>query len=880
MNANSKAKTYPAAASPAGREPTIPDATLPEFVLGQAHKRGGKRALVEAGTGRELSYEQLAAAVRGTGAWLAAQGVRPGDVLALCAPNSIEFAVTSYAALSAGAILTTVNPIASREEIVDQLRQTGTHWLVTTDGLFAPKLEGAARESGIAETFVISDGAEATPGARRLEVFWPGGEAESPRVDLNPSDVAFLPSSSGTTGLPKSVVLTHRNLVAGVHQTLLGQRVTEDEVVIAATPLFHILGFQAAMNLPLAMGATVVILPRFELGAFLRAIQDYGVTRASVVPPIVLALANSELTGDYDLSSLRVLLSGAAPLSVGVARACAQRVGCRVSQGYGLTELAGATHLAPDDGPDRPDSIGPVVPGVEWRVVDPETQADLGAGEPGELLVRSASAMRGYLNDPEATATTIDADGWVHTGDIVTFDSDGWFRVTDRIKELIKYKGYQVAPAELEEILLTHPAVADAAVVRSPDEAAGEVPKAFIVLKAPAPAAELMAWVAERVAPYKRLRRIEFTSHIPKSPSGKILHRLLADRESAAREADLTGTVVLISGGGRGLGRLLARTLGSAGASVGLLARSGGELAETVAEIELAGGTAAAAIADVTDHTVTAAAVAELRERLGPADVLINNAGVGGPVGPMWDADPAGWWRTFEVNLGGTYTLTRIVLPDMIAAGGGRILNITSNAGVYRWPLMSAYATSKAAVVKLTENLAAETRRHGVSVLSVDPGLLPIGLTEPGLNSAPAPGTPEARLAGWVRDRLASGHGADPGQAAHLILQLAAGRGDRLSGRHLTVADDLDSLVAHIDQIQRDDLRVLRVRTDGRPASQARRPGATTRRSPTPADAHGSAQVVRPQSVPAYYLGRPAHVWMAACRARKSHVAGRLRPEW
>jgi acyl-CoA synthetase (AMP-forming)/AMP-acid ligase II/NAD(P)-dependent dehydrogenase (short-subunit alcohol dehydrogenase family) len=874
MTPKSEAKTYTATATPTDCELVIPDGTLPEFVLGQAHKRGGKRALVEAGTGRELSYAQLAAAVRGAGAWLAAQGVRQGDVLALCAPNSIEFAVTSYAALSAGAILTTVNPIATGEEIGHQLRQTGACWLITTADLFAPKLEAVARASGIAETFVIGTNAEATPGARRFEVLRSGGETEVRSVDLSPSDVAFLPSSSGTTGLPKSVVLTHRNLVADVCQMLAMQRVTEDDVVIAALPMFHIFGFQLSLNLSLSQGATVVLLPRFELGAFLCAIQDYGVTRAEVVPPIVLALTSSELIDDHDLSSLRVLTSGAAPLGAGLAGACAQRIGCRVKQVYGLTELAGATHLAPDDGPDRPDSIGPALPGVQCRVVDPDTGADLGPGEPGELLVRSASAMRGYLGNPEATAATIDADGWVHTGDIVTFDDDGWFRVTDRIKELIKYKGFQVAPAELEEVLLTHPAVADCAVVRSPDEAAGEVPKAFVVLSAPATADEITTWVAERVAPYKRVRRVEFTDEIPKSPSGKILRRVLGERERAAREEDLTGTVVLISGGGRGLGRLLARTLASAGASVALIARSGGELAETVAEIELAGGTAAAATADVTDQAATAAAVAELRERLGPVDVLINNAGVHGPLGPMWDADPADWWRTLEINLRGVYALTRIVLPDMIAAGHGRILNITSNAGTYRWPLVSAYATSKAAVVKLTENLAAETRRHSVSVLSVDPGLLPIGLTEPMLNSTQDPDSTEARIADWVHDRMASGHGADPDQAAHLILQLARGRGDRLTGRHLTVTDDLDSLLARIDQIHREDLHTLRLRTGSAPATEHPGPEASPGRSRTRDDSRGAAHAVRAPSTLAYYLGRPAHVWLAAFRRGRSPADG------
>jgi acyl-CoA synthetase (AMP-forming)/AMP-acid ligase II len=198
-----------------------------------------------------------------------------------------------------------------------------------------------------------------------------------------------------------------------------------------------------------------------------------------------------------------------------------------------MTELAGGTHIVPDDGPDRLDGIGPALPGVECRVVDPATGSDTPPGEPGELWIRSESAMRGYLDDRQATASMVDADGWVHTGDVVTVDEEGWFRVTDRIKELIKYKGFQVAPAELEDVLLTHPAVADVAVVRSPDEHAGEVPKAFIVPRLPVAADELMAWVAERVASYKRIRRVEFVEQIPKSPSGKILRRLLLDREHA-----------------------------------------------------------------------------------------------------------------------------------------------------------------------------------------------------------------------------------------------------------------------------------------------------------------------------------------------------------
>jgi NAD(P)-dependent dehydrogenase (short-subunit alcohol dehydrogenase family) len=339
-------------------------------------------------------------------------------------------------------------------------------------------------------------------------------------------------------------------------------------------------------------------------------------------------------------------------------------------------------------------------------------------------------------------------------------------------------------------------------------------------------------------------------------------------------EDELAGAVVLVSGGGRGLGRVLARTLGRAGAAVALLARSGDELAAAVEEIEGAGGTAAASIADVTDQWALAAAVAELSERLGPPNVLINNAAIGGPAGPMQDVDPGDWWRTLEINLGGAFALTRIVLPKMIAAGSGRILNITSNAGAYRWPLASAYATSKAALIKLTENLAAETRRHGVSVFSVDPGLLPIGLTEPVLSSTPAPGTAEERIAGWTRSQLASGHGADPGRAARLILQLTAGHGDRLSGRHLTVTDDLDTLLARIDHIQREDLHTLRLRTDSVPMTRQAGTPTSPRRSSTPSDSQGTAHVDRPPTAPAYYLGRPASVYLAAFRRNKRQALG------
>jgi NAD(P)-dependent dehydrogenase (short-subunit alcohol dehydrogenase family) len=275
----------------------------------------------------------------------------------------------------------------------------------------------------------------------------------------------------------------------------------------------------------------------------------------------------------------------------------------------------------------------------------------------------------------------------------------------------------------------------------------------------------------------------------------------------------LDGMVALVSGGGRGVGRLLGARLAGAGAAVGLIARSADELAAAAGEINRAGGTAAAAVADVADHRAAAAAVSELRHQLGTADVLINNAGVSGPVGPLWQVQTAEWWRAIEVNLGGAFVLTQLALEHMIPAGKGRIINITSYAGVYRWPLLSAYAASKAALVKLTETLAEETRPHGVSVFSVDPGLLPIGLGEAALKPSAGRRTPEGRVQRWIRDQLAAGRGADPEEAARLIIALASGRADRLSGRHLSVTDRLDVLLPRIDQIERDDLHTLRLRT-------------------------------------------------------------------
>jgi 4-coumarate--CoA ligase len=324
-------------------------------------------------------------------------------------------------------------------------------------------------------------------------------------------------------------MLTHRNCVANLAQSNAMLEYHEGEVALAVLPFFHIYGMQVLMNGLLAEGVTVVTMPRFDMEQALSLIQEHGVTQFYAVPPIVLGLAKSPLVDQYDVSSLRKIFSGAAPLGAELADEAAARVGCVVVQGYGMTELSPISHATV--GTDvKPGSNGVTAPNTMCRIVSPEG-VDQGVDEEGELWIKGPQVMKGYLNNPEATAFTIDEDGWLHTGDVARIDADGHMYIVDRVKELIKYKGFQVPPAELEALIVTHPAVADVAVVGVPDVEAGELPKAFVVLKpgADATAEDIQEFVAEHVASYKQIRLVEFTDSIPKSASGKILRRQLRE---------------------------------------------------------------------------------------------------------------------------------------------------------------------------------------------------------------------------------------------------------------------------------------------------------------------------------------------------------------
>ncbi|MDT7543024.1 MAG: hypothetical protein QOE33_2928 [Acidobacteriota bacterium] len=516
-------------------EVSIPEIALTPFVLSRARERGAKPALIDGVTGRVTTYAELDEAVHRVASALSARGLRKGDVFAIFSPNTVEYPIAFHAVSLLGGVVTTLNPLCIAEEVSKQLADSRAKYLLTSPALLACARE-AASQLPLRELFVFGDTEGATSFAELYE-----SDGDVPTVEIDPrEDLVALPYSSGTTGLSKGVMLTHRNLVANVRQIEGTEHAFESDTLVCVLPLFHIYGLQVIMNFGLYTGATAVVLLRYDLETLLATIERHRITHAHVVPPIMLALARHPAVERYDLSSLRSVFTGAAPLSEQIAREVSERLGCVVMQGYGMTETSPATHMTPREPLKiRAGSVGILVPNTECKIVDIETGAELDANREGEICVRGPQVMKGYLNRPDATQATIDTGGWLHTGDIGYADVEGHFFIVDRKKELIKYKGFQVAPAELEALLLSHPSVADCAVIPAPDEEAGEVPKAFVVLKDDhaATCEELIAFVASHVSPHKKIRRVEFIEQIPKSPSGKILRRVLVACERAARES-------------------------------------------------------------------------------------------------------------------------------------------------------------------------------------------------------------------------------------------------------------------------------------------------------------------------------------------------------
>ena len=515
----------------------IPAVDLETFLFGRdlgAH--ADVPAFVDGATGATLTHRELYEQVPRIAAALAQRGIGRGDVVALYAPNSPAWAAVFHGVLRANATVTSVHALYTAGELAAQLADSRARMIVTTAALLE-RAGSAAKEVGLdGDAVVVLDGADDHAGIDDLLACTDAPPAPA----VGPDDLAVLPYSSGTSGRPKGVMLTHRNLVANLRQIAAYSQVEPGTRVVAVLPFFHIYGMTSILNQGIDRRATVVTLPRFELAEFLRVIAEYRVQRVLAVPPILVALAKHPVVDSYDLSSVELVFSGAAPLDAGICATLARRVGCRVAQGYGMTEMSPASHFIPDDWLEFDvGSVGPLVPNMEAMVVDPATGVELPPGERGELWCRGPNVMAGYLDAPEATAATLDADGWLHTGDLVTVDADGVFTVVDRLKELIKYKGWSVAPAELEAVLLAHDRIADAAVIGVRDAEGEEVPKAFVVPRpgADLTAAEVTAFVAGRVAPYKKVRVVEFVDAIPRSAAGKILRRQLRAREAAATPA-------------------------------------------------------------------------------------------------------------------------------------------------------------------------------------------------------------------------------------------------------------------------------------------------------------------------------------------------------
>jgi len=455
-----------------------------------------------------------------------------GDRVALFMTNRPEYLISFEAISKVGAVVTPLNPAYREAEAEYQIGNSEARVIIVQQD-HLPIVE-AIRDKLPSLKHVVVIGSERPSGTLSFSALVHHAHGTAAPVDLDlAEDLVALPYSSGTTGLPKGVMLTHHNLVANATQATAGACITEPDVLLIFLPFYHIYGAML-MGCAVAAGATQVIMERFDLLAALALIERHRVTFLPTVPPVLLALANCPDIKKYDLSSLRCIMSGAAPLAPELGKRVRELTGVQVVQSYGLTEAAPLTHINPVDNPElvRLESIGLAVSDQEEKIVDIEGgEQELPPEQIGELVLRGPQVMKGYWKAPEETAHAL-RDGWLYTGDIARKDKDGFVYILDRKKEMIKYKGFGVAPAELEALLHEHPAVADCAVIPQPDDEAGEIPKAFVVLKkgVSVTATDLMRFVEGRVAGYKRIRAVEFIDAIPKNPSGKILRRLLKQR--------------------------------------------------------------------------------------------------------------------------------------------------------------------------------------------------------------------------------------------------------------------------------------------------------------------------------------------------------------
>ncbi|KAJ6684653.1 hypothetical protein OIU79_014884 [Salix purpurea] len=502
------------------------------FILSRPHH--GKTAFIDAATGRQLSFKDLWRAVDSVSMCLHDMGIRKGQVILLLSPNSMFFPIVCLSVMWLGAIITTTNPLNTPREIAKQIADSKPSLAFTT-----PELVSKLTESSSSLPIVLIDDEIGTSIKTKAKIVSTLSEMvkREPRESrvrerVNQNDTATLLYSSGTTGESKGVVSSHKNLIAMVQTIVERFRLNEgSHKFVCTVPMFHIYGLAAFATGILASGSTIIVLSKFEMGEMLSTIEKYQATYLPLVPPILVAMINGadQIRARYDLSSLQSVLSGGAPLSKEVIEGFSNKYpGVTILQGYGLTESTGigaSTDTLEES--RRYGTAGLLSPNTEAKIVDPESGKALPVNQTGELWLRAPSVMKGYFSNAEATSSAIDSEGWLRTGDLCYIDDDGFIFVVDRLKELIKYKGYQVPPAELEALLLAHPEISDAAVIPFPDKNVGQFPMAYVVRKAGSNLSEkaVQDFIAGQVAPYKRIRRVAFIAAIPKNPSGKILRK-------------------------------------------------------------------------------------------------------------------------------------------------------------------------------------------------------------------------------------------------------------------------------------------------------------------------------------------------------------------
>ncbi|MHB8218304.1 MAG: class I adenylate-forming enzyme family protein [Candidatus Sulfotelmatobacter sp.] len=510
-----------------------------DAILASCRRHGEKTALVDSSCGRRVSYADYGEKVEALARGLVAAGVKPGEVIAIFLCNSWEFCAAYHAATLAGAIPTLLNPTYREREVRYQLGNSGAVLLIT-DGA---NIDGI-NLAGLPNLRRVYCTREQGSGAECFSDLLKPVSARLPLPGVSPQKtLAALPYSSGTTGMPKGVMLSHHNLVANVYQLLGPGAVTfrASDNILCFLPLYHIYGLNVIATPALMMGATLVLMPRFNVPQLTLLITEELITMMPLVPPAMNALCLAAEAGEFPKEhTVQWVKSGAAPLAPDLPRRFTALTGILVRQGYGMTEASPVTHagyLEPEL--YRPDSIGHPLAQTECRVIAEELAAsaesvgEVPEGEPGELVMRGPQFMQGYWKEPEATAAVL-RDGWYWSGDVVTRDGEGFYRVVDRRKEMIKYKGFPIAPAEVEAVLLEHPAVRECGVVGRADAAAGEIPVAFVALRDGFTSCkkmeeELSEFVGERLCGYKRPREVHFVEVVPKTASGKILRRELRE---------------------------------------------------------------------------------------------------------------------------------------------------------------------------------------------------------------------------------------------------------------------------------------------------------------------------------------------------------------